>query len=47
MDGGGPVAGTLGFLLFGEGNVPWLVRELIRRAVPDPARRPKVSIADS
>jgi hypothetical protein len=42
-----PVSGTLGFLLFGEGNVPWMVRELIHRAEPDPARRPKISIADS
>jgi hypothetical protein len=42
-----PVSGTLGFLLFGEGNVPWEVRELIHRAEPDPAKRPKVMIADS
>jgi hypothetical protein len=40
-----PLSGTLGFLLFGEGNVPWLVRELIRRAEPDPARRPHIIIA--
>ena len=42
-----PVSGTLGFLLFGEGNVPWEVRELIMKAEPDPARRPKVMIADA
>jgi len=42
-----PVSGTLGFLLFGEGNVPWMVRELIHRAEPDPSKRPKVVIADS
>jgi hypothetical protein len=42
-----PVSGTLGFLLFGEGNVPWEVRELLLKAEPDPARRPKVMIADS
>jgi len=42
-----PVSGTLGFLLFGEGNVPWEVRELIRKAEPKPERRPKVMIADS
>jgi hypothetical protein len=41
------VSGTLGFLLFGEGNVPWMVRELLHRAEPDPARRPRVIIADS
>jgi hypothetical protein len=42
-----PVSGTLGFLLFGEGNVPWEVRELITKAEPDPAKRPKVMIADA
>ena len=40
-----PWSGTLGFLLFGEGNVPWMVRELIRRAEPDPSRRPLIIIA--
>src|SRR5207249_4580887 len=40
-----PVSGTLGFLLFGEGNVPWMVRELIRRAEPDEVRRPLIIIA--
>jgi hypothetical protein len=40
-----PVSGTLGFLLFGEGNVPWMVRELIHRAEPDPSKRPLIIIA--
>lgn len=40
-----PVSGTLGFLLFGEGNVPWMVRDLIRRAEPDPEKRPLIIIA--
>ena len=40
-----PVSGTLGFLLFGEGNVPWMVRDLIRRAEPDENRRPLIIIA--
>jgi hypothetical protein len=40
-----PVSGTLGFLLFGEGNVPWMVRDLIRRAEADPAKRPLIIIA--
>ncbi len=40
-----PLSGTLGFLLFGEGNVPWMVRELIRRVEPDQARRPLIIIA--
>lgn len=39
-----PVAGTIGFLLFGEGNVPWMVHELLLRAEPDPERRPRVII---
>ena len=42
-----PVSGTLGFLLFGEGNVPWMVRDLIRRAEPDDAKRPLIIIAGS
>lgn len=40
-----PVSGTLGFLLFGEGNIPWMVRELVRRAEKDEARRPLISVA--
>ncbi len=40
-----PVSGTLGFLLFGEGNVPWMVRDLIRRAEPDESRRPLIIVA--
>lgn len=39
-----PLSANLRFVLFGEGNVPWLVRELIRRAEPDPAKRPRVVI---
>jgi hypothetical protein len=40
-----PVSGTLGFLLFGEGNVPWMVRDLLRRVEPDEAKRPLIIIA--
>lgn len=40
-----PVSGTLGFLLFGEGNVPWMVRELLHRAEPDEEKRPIIIIA--
>jgi hypothetical protein len=40
-----PVSGTLGFLLFGEGNVPWMVRELLRNAEPDESKRPRIIIA--
>lgn len=39
-----PVAGMIGFLLFGEGNVPWMVHELIAEAEPDPAKRPVVMV---
>ena len=39
-----PMVANLNFLLFGEGNVPWLVRELIRKAEPNPDRQPRVVI---
>lgn len=39
-----PLAANLSFLLFGEGNIPWMVRELIRKAEPDASRRPLVII---
>ena len=39
-----PIAANLHFLLLGEGNVPWMVRELIRKAEPDPERQPRVMI---
>jgi hypothetical protein len=38
------MAANIGFLLFGEGNVPWMVRELILDAEPDPAKQPRVII---
>ena len=38
------LAASIGFLLFGEGNVPWMVRELICREEPDPERQPRVII---
>lgn len=37
-----PLAANLDFLLWGEGNVPWLVRELVRKAERNPARRPRI-----
>jgi hypothetical protein len=40
-----PWSGVLGFLLFGEGNVPWMVRELIRKAEPIPEKRPFIVVA--
>ena len=39
-----PLAANLDFVLFGEGNVPWLVRELVRKAEPNPERQPRVII---
>jgi hypothetical protein len=38
------LAATAGFFLFGEGNVPWRVRDLIRKAEPDPSKHPRVII---
>lgn len=39
-----PMRVNLDFLLFGEGNVPWLVRDLVKRAEPDESKRPRVVI---
>ena len=39
-----PLSMNLRFVLFGEGNVPLLVRELIKKAQPDPTKQPRVII---
>jgi hypothetical protein len=39
-----PLASNLNFLLWGQGNIPWLVHALIRNVEPDPARQPRVVI---
>lgn len=39
-----PLTSNLNFLLWGQGNVPWLVHALIRRAEPDRGRQPRVVI---
>jgi hypothetical protein len=39
-----PLRTNLRFLLFGEGNVPWIVRQLLLAAEPDRAKRPRVFI---
>ena len=39
-----PLAANIGFVLFGEGNVPWMVRELILKAEPNPERQPRVVV---
>lgn len=37
-----PFQQALRFLVLGEGDIPALTREILRRAEPDPARRPVV-----
>jgi len=39
-----PLTANLHFVLFGHGNVPWMVQYLINRAEPDPAKRPRVIV---
>lgn len=41
-----PMEATLNFLLLGQGNIPFLVRTLLRKAEPMPSRRPRVIVAD-
>jgi hypothetical protein len=42
--GESPLASNLNFLLWGQGNIPWMVHALIRQAEPDPTRQPRVVI---
>jgi hypothetical protein len=39
-----PLRTNLDFLLFGQGNVPWMVRELVKDGQPDASRQPRVVI---
>jgi hypothetical protein len=39
-----PFVANLNFVLFGQGNIPWMVRELIRMAEPQPEKRPRIII---
>ncbi len=39
-----PLAAMIKFLLFGEGNVPWLVQDLLRRVELDHSKRPRVVV---
>lgn len=38
------VEASYSYLVFGEGNIPWRVRELIQREQPDPEHRPRVIV---
>ncbi|KOV58064.1 hypothetical protein ADK64_36660 [Streptomyces sp. MMG1121] len=42
---GGPVSRLLRFLVFGGGEVATVTREVLRRAEPDPERRPRVHVS--
>jgi hypothetical protein len=39
-----PLTANLHFVLFGHGNVPWMVQYLINRAEPDSNKRPRVIV---
>jgi hypothetical protein len=39
-----PLAANLNFLLLGEGNIPWRVKALVRRALRDAPRQPRILI---
>ncbi|MFD3440233.1 amino acid transporter [Streptomyces sp. NPDC058685] len=41
---GGPIGQLFRFLVFGSGEVAPVTREILRRAEPDPARRPRVHV---
>ena len=38
------LSANLSFLLFGEGNVPWMVKELVSKAQPNPEKQPRIII---
>jgi hypothetical protein len=38
------LAANLNFLLLGEGNIPWMVKELVRRAILDVRSQPRILI---
>jgi hypothetical protein len=39
-----PLAANLNFLLLGQGNIPWMVKELVRRAIPAGKQQPRILI---
>jgi hypothetical protein len=42
---GNPVGNLFRFIFFGEGDVAPLVHEVLRRAIPEPSRRPRVHVS--
>ncbi|HEV7225547.1 MAG TPA: hypothetical protein VGN42_22770 [Pirellulales bacterium] len=39
-----PLAANLNFLLFGKGNIPWMVKALVRKAECNSQRRPRIVV---
>jgi hypothetical protein len=39
-----PLAANLNFLLFGKGNIPWMVNALVCKAEPTADRRPRIVV---
>jgi hypothetical protein len=39
-----PLAANLSFLFLGEGNIPWMVKALVRRAAPSLEQQPRIII---
>lgn len=42
---GNPLQYLLRFILFGEGDVPLVTREVLRKAEPDPLKRPRIHVS--
>ena len=42
---GNPIRYLLRFILFGEGDVPIVTREVLRKAEPDPLQRPRLHVS--
>ncbi|MFZ4676724.1 MAG: hypothetical protein ACOYM4_13720 [Nodosilinea sp.] len=42
---GNPVKYLLRFILLGEGDVPLVTREVLRKAEPDPSKRPRTHVS--
>ncbi|KAB1987233.1 hypothetical protein, partial [Haemophilus parainfluenzae] len=42
---GNPVQYLLRFILFGEGDVPLVTREVLRKTEPEPMQRPRIHVS--